>query len=667
MQIYLQGNKPYFPSSIGAKQADGGTSSPDAGVQDGLPVAGIITPPPTVAQVSPDFFIRINLPQLRSEDRALLYAYAFSPNETTEQSIEEKIIEYRDSNVYNGWQSSDYFSPEDAFFYALDALSQEGQEAAPADYSISEIYASMKLFTTAEVDHYLEISEEEFQQAYIRAQNEIRLLPVGSQLLIQAAQRMKELATIAWIRGISIEEFSREDLRVSLPGLNEEDYETLLELKRIAYSPESIDNAVNCGLFIQKMQEYINRYLQTSDPQLKETLSLVLLSFYRLASRYGLNPGLIYSTLTEQADNLHISLVPQGSIQSLSELQNSEIAVSPENMPPEIKQILQATGYWDLVRDNLREIYFTPEIDEGRSAYVLMQEGGNANPAVRSVQIDTANEDGSMIAAWGIAMILVHEAAHIDWSIRAPIELQSSTPDERNAYAYENLFLRSYISTYGINKNSAEYAGISRMFWQSTLAVSGANYALGYAATMMDIDYYDLPSQAFLSSRGLQTVGDLDMNHYPTDLAAITILEPELFGSQLDRRGLIEFLIKRYFGAELPEGQIDEIVNVINWILESGFIYDSYVETLRPIFSRDIVDNDLSVSGLLDLLKSLSLDYLTHGGIPGNSSIEKPGALSMPEELMPASELELTLPNTDFFTDPHPLGQTDLSLDLRPH
>lgn len=582
-------------SGIGVRQAVNAANSSNTNT-DETPVTlsatenqAPIIPPPTIPQILPDFLVRLGLPQLTEEDRVLLSQYAFARTPDVERQLEERIFQ-EEEYVYNGWQGYGYFPPSAAFSHALDGLlGTEGYEnlmgnlyrEIDSETGRPRIYSILISLSEQEADKYIRMADEEFIVILAQAQKDTYLLPIGSQALIEAYDRFGDLQCIALAKGISLKEFYYNDLMSSLPGLSERDYQLIYKLEIIAGTPENADDMANRGMFVESLRHFVESYLESTDSSIMDSLSGALYYLYNMAPKFGISPAYVYQVLQEIAEDKGLSLQPEGSVESLSDLENQSISVAPEGLPQEVKEILQTTGYWELVRTNVREIYLTPEIDEGRGIY-SRDAGGMANPALHSVQIDTIYTEGTLKSDWDIAATLVHEAAHVEWSENAAIELQYSTPDERNAYLIETDFLMKYKDILHSQTNANNpmttliygnetLSCIQQIVISNLLAVRGANYVLGYSLDDFTVKYDVLPSVDYLNSRGLQNLSELDMSHYPTDLAYMALLDPETFGLQFTQEELLTTLIRfiNPYYLDHPD-EIGQLLTVLEQILNDG-------------------------------------------------------------------------------------------------
>jgi hypothetical protein len=190
-----------------------------------------------------------------------------------------------------------------------------------------------------------------------------------------------------------------------------------------------------------------------------------------------------------------------------------------------VGEILAETGYDELVMQNIREIVFTAEINEG---YDLSgnDAGGNALSSTRMVQIDVIDPEGKILPAWEIAMILVHEAAHVVWAREITSEvLLQPVFDERQAFLTGAEFLESYLLRSvlegAIDSGAEEAKRIALQIVHARTAAKAANYVLGYDEDNMDPWYQELPSAELLKSRSLSRPLELDLSGYPPQLSAI--------------------------------------------------------------------------------------------------------------------------------------------------
>ncbi|MCU0640783.1 MAG: hypothetical protein MUC35_01700 [Candidatus Margulisbacteria bacterium] len=111
---------------------------------------------------------------------------------------------------------------------------------------------------------------------------------------------------------------------------------------------------------------------------------------------------------------------------------------APDSLTKEVKDILKATGYWPLVKNNVRQI--TLGADD------------QADADRRQITISTRSGSGKALPAWLVALKIVHEAAHVAWRGQNAL-----TPDERNAYSETAAFTYRYQEKFGLPANAKAF------------------------------------------------------------------------------------------------------------------------------------------------------------------------------------------------------------------
>jgi hypothetical protein len=402
------------------------------------------------------------------------------------------------------------------------------------------------------------------------------------------------MQAIAIARGLSLRELNLDNLFFSLPGLPEEDKNQLLILLEAKRTPYGTDNAYYSFLFRNTLYSFQRRYLERSRESMpipEATLAKALSILYQMAEDFGSSFPECERNFIELARELGVPLAPTERIENISDLNvRAPLTVSPEGLPQELTLILQRTGFWDLISENVREIFFTPEIIEENYS---MEKGGDTNSELRRIGMDFSR-NGEMIPLWKMATILVHEAAHISWRMNAPSELQETTPDERNSFLIEARFLEKYFNlatsdrfgelglTEQLLPNSEEAHEIAREFIGTRIDGLAANYVLGYLPTNSEYNYYVLPSNEFLSAHGLNGLNELDMTVYPTYLSRMLVLMP----------GAMGFLLKKI---GLPENILQAALEILGPVLSGELILEGEYR---------LANIDQSISGITISLKN---------------------------------------------------------------
>lgn len=498
--------------------------------------------------------IILSEPHFPVADRQFLFNIltADHPEQMIHQLRSRILAAYRelaqDENAWGGEGSVSYYVYSE---FLESIMGFEGLDQQLTGLFRNNISSLISTLSISQIEHYLHMNKAGFIDEFQKAEQDLFSYPIGSANLVKAYKRYLDLQAIAIARGISLHELDYDLVFEPMPGLSDEDQQNLFILMETASTPAGMDNAYNTLLFEETLELFQRRYLSDNpyEETPKTTLAQVLLMLYQMSPGFGSSFSECEENFEQLAEELGISLEPNGQVANMEALSTSApISVSPEGLPVEVTQILNRTGYWDLVKDNITEIYFTSEINEGSYS---MDSGGNANPALGRVEIDVL-QNGKLIDPWEIAYILVHEAAHIDWARQAPAELQSPTPNERNSFLYGAQFLERYLNLAGSSQYSElglseqllpDSTGAHKIALFMTSAITAgraANFALGYPLETMDINYFTLPSSGFLSSHGLTELADLNMGIYPTDLSSHFVLEPGALEQIVDELGLEE-------------------------------------------------------------------------------------------------------------------------------
>jgi hypothetical protein len=419
--------------------------------------------------------------------------------------IDRFIEHYRLSiTEYNGWQGSEFESASGAFIRVLTtALGEDDFErfcSAIARSRLNDVIVDLK---PAEVERYRSMSDAELLARYYNKSFELKSAPPGPQIA-RLRREQADLAMIALSRGISTLSVDYEDLIRSIPGLTKKGYAALY---RIAQGPLSSDNV---GMFEQTYRWFAKKYLEAKGAKRDAyALGLQFLSAY--AGYYSLSTDDLKERLWLVGEKYGLPLVGLDKVANLAELyRRGTVELSPAGLPAEIKEILIRTGYWELVSRYLKNIGFTPEIDEEDSS-VSFDANGMAFSHLGRVTIDYLNPDGTRVPAWEIAAILLHEAAHVEWG-EQPAILRQSTFSERHSYAVENEFFDRYEAAFGLPENGADFVFTRNRIIRN---IQSANLLLGYPDTDLDPQKTALPSAEYCRSRGIDRPEDLDLEFHP--------------------------------------------------------------------------------------------------------------------------------------------------------
>jgi hypothetical protein len=539
----------------------------DSQVQNWVNFGGILNDSPLMGDRRFAALLILSNAKVPLEDRKFLYEFLTASHSRQihlmpqmRQKILQSYLEL--SENYTGWERDGSIRYGLYFSFLENLMGSEAVEGGLAGIFRSNIYTLTGSLTHNQVQHYLHMDEDAFTDEFLQAQMQLSQYPIGSNNLIQAEKKYMALQAIAVARGISLIDLEYRKIFSEMPGLSNEDQSAIYALLEASRTPQGMDNAYYITLFEDTLESFQGRYL-AADGTASASLGLALNILYQISAYFGTSFSACGQKMEALAQTLGVSLEPKGKIAHTEQLVTaSPVSVPPQGLPVEVVQILQRTGYWELVKDNIREIYFTPEINEGSYS---ADSGGNANSALGRVEIDIMR-NGKLIEPWEIAMILVHEAAHVDWHRNAPLELMDSTPNERNSFLMGFQFLEKYLelatsdqyAELGLAEklllDSDEAREISIFIWSGIAAGQAANLALGYRSDDLSVNNYMLPSPQFLLSHGLDDLADLDMSIYPTDLASNFILVPGKLQDILDSLGL-------------PASQETQLMNILGPVL----------------------------------------------------------------------------------------------------
>jgi hypothetical protein len=188
----------------------------------------------------------------------------------------------------------------------------------------------------------------------------------------------------------------------------------------------------------------------------------------------------------------------------------TDVSVSPEGLPLELKEIFKQTGYWDLV-SQLREIRFFGK-DIADYNYRNLNDNslaGRASSYLGYVEIEWQGK-----SSWEIAQLLVHEAAHVAWRSEAQNRYElESLPNERHSCLHEADFLEQYLNI--CNPAGSEKIDIEMEFYYHRACGMAASLAMGIPLENFNPNSNILPAADYLSSLGLN-----DLSQFDLDIAA---------------------------------------------------------------------------------------------------------------------------------------------------
>lgn len=502
--------------------------------------------------------------KLRREDRELLFTYVTSKSEEILPELERRSQEHYQKTTlnFNGGQGGEYYTESDVFMGVLTEYLGPYEFEKFQHIVISQHPQNFILeMSAAEAEELLKMPEDNFWGLYDETLKEFDETPPGTLQKIMLYRRINNLNAIALARGLSPLDHSYTELTRSIPGLTNKEYGWLFELNFYARYANGNQISIYSTAFINAFTYFATAYLE-APAHLKSAYSMALHQLDTLAIEFGFSPRELDELLDSICKKVHCSLSGVDIVEDLQKLENSGtiFEVSPEGLPREVKEILQSTGYWELVSRNLRLISLTPEINEG-DGISSRDASGSAVPILRRVEIDYVDHDGKTIPAWTMAAILVHEAAHVEWR-KEDILLQQSTPNERHAFATELSFLSDFKSFFGYQLNPEELRFLDLGIESASAAVTTANLILGYDPKDMSPGNKTIPDITYCWHLGLAGPEELDLSYYPTNPP------PSFLASYSDFEDLTKYLLLDnpetiHFLWEVLEGRATLEVNTV--------------------------------------------------------------------------------------------------------
>jgi len=260
----------------------------------------------------------------------------------------------------------------------------------------------------------------------------------------------------------------------------------------ISNSPEKIDNYKVRSFYKKTLKGMVANYLNCKVYERCAALGAhmhALLSFQR---KMGVS--------SSEIDRILKPLIPQVRSQklTLTAIASSKVPINvrPQDLPDKVIAVLKNTGQWKKVC-LARRIAFVPSIHQGKLGKGSIVAAGHASLAgvvTINSTVFTNPED--------IALVLVHEATHIEDMKRNPKTL--STQTERNAYLAEykagKKILERMISKRMPRKKIERMADL---LTHSRAKVEYANKVLGY------------PANDFSERSDLPKGPNMDYSYYP--------------------------------------------------------------------------------------------------------------------------------------------------------
>lgn len=459
--------------------------------------------------------------KINSEDRKILFDYVVGNSNTPSAEFSNRFLENSKALMatYNGWQN--YGAGESgAFFGFLASYLEPAEYEKLQTYVLSKDDAYLSVLTSettqTEARELHDISIEKFWQLYDETENDYMQSAPGSNHKIVFGKKLSDMNAIAAARNLSSLQKGFDRLEESSPGLSDSEYRDINTCLYLSYLSTGNKKSPLAKGYLETFTAFTKLYFKSS-PTLRSTYASVLAQLEHVSSGYGFSKKDTAKIMGDICKETGCSLEGKQSVARLGDLKNTEITeVSPETLPQEVKDLLVKGGEWDLVKANIRNICFKPEIRvTGSSSYSKDTAGGQAFGLLKKVEIAFVNPDGSTLSAAMIASILVHEAAHNKFHSEAPLSLQYSTPDERHSYAIEYAFATKILPFL----SKEDRAILSKNAEILKRAIKTANLILGYP----DPENYlceniKVPTQLHLEKHGAEESG-LDMRYYPTNPA----------------------------------------------------------------------------------------------------------------------------------------------------
>jgi hypothetical protein len=381
-----------------------------------------------------NILIELNQPGLMLADVRLLYDYVFGQGPIDYLQIQQRTwYHWRERLMEFPIDTAD--SAHASFISTMEIIL--GNDYEPFLMDAVRINATRDSFSRT-------LSNTQLFDELMTVQSQVELYPVGSTGNRQSMTRLRNLQIEILARGLSLDDYFSWLSNQAIPGLSEGDILLLQELTGAAYTYEGTDNNRLRGRFISAYIEFYDRYIcEDSGSSEKNSLAVAIGSLSGLAYRFGITQRELHRLAAGEVGEIPTEF---GSVPDMDALLGAiPITVSSEGLPQEVIQVLEETGYYALIRDNLREIVLTDEIDEGISL-VLPDRGGEATPCLGLVTVDVFREAGGLLPVWQIAAVLVHEAAHVAWVKNMPgPRFLLPVPNEGNAFFVEARFLEDFL------------------------------------------------------------------------------------------------------------------------------------------------------------------------------------------------------------------------------
>ena len=158
-------------------------------------------------------------------------------------------------------------------------------------------------------------------------------------------------------------------------------------------------------------------------PKIRMSIAAKLVDYSRIIRGNGITIADLRSTNKDQ-DIGQMIKTPTVGTSSIDAVRNGPIIITPDELPPEIENILknlelkEGYSYLKYLKDNTNFILFTPRLD---ATVTIMTDNdiGTAEELTRTAIVDTYNEDASGHARiWFLATTILTEVSHIEWYYR---------------------------------------------------------------------------------------------------------------------------------------------------------------------------------------------------------------------------------------------------------
>jgi hypothetical protein len=378
------------------------------------------------------------------------------------------------------------------------------------------------------------MSTEDFFASRPQLESRIAEAQFGSQERIAAYWELLayELETIR--RGIDPTVSIEMNITHSFPHLNDEGKTRLVDLNEkgndfldrneLIYRAQVLDGIMHFFGLGQQSEDFGDRFANSMIVQGLVTV--------------GLTIGLDFQTIRGVIE-------PQGYPPRTEPLDFSELGqgiheIAPSALPPQIRNCLEVTEFWDEVQNYVQRIILIPEIEMTEMIRNLTGTTPEASAfyvdgtlIVRTHTRDASPNQLRPLSPWEIAELIVHEMTHIRYMEEIQDDpnrdiLMRLGPNEREAYARELLFLRRYserLRQAGNGselQNQAEQLAIAIKSWERELYILSLNLFLNENLTDTEPLGHNLPSPELVQRRfSLADIEALDLNIYPTRLGSL--------------------------------------------------------------------------------------------------------------------------------------------------